>query len=114
MLTTFTLRSAATKLGYQRAPSDDGRYFSAYQKRFEAAGTTALIQFTGAAVPEVDVPCALCTLYFVRSTCGRADGTALPLARVPPVLASEAWNDYHALAAAGTSFDPLWQQKAKF
>jgi hypothetical protein len=114
MLTTFTLRSAATKLGYQRAPSDDGRYFSAYQKRFEAAGTTALIQFTGAAVPEVDVPCALCTLYFVRSTCGRADGTALPLARVPPVLASEAWNDYHALAATGTSFDPLWQQKAKF
>jgi hypothetical protein len=50
----------------------------------------------------------------MRAGGGRGSGKVLPLAKVPPVLLSEAWNDYQALAATGTGFDPQWERKAEF
>src|SRR5262249_15039924 len=112
MMNTFALRGAATKLGYQRGAGEDGGVFTVYQKRFEAAGVTAAVEFTGSMLPEQNVPCALRSLWFVRTGHGHIGYGAktLPLAKVPPVLMSETWNDYHALAAAGTGFDPQWEK----
>jgi hypothetical protein len=114
MTTTFALRGSAAKLGYQRGQGEDGGVFTVYQKRFESAGVTAVVEFTGSALPEQNVACALRTLSFMRAGGGRGSGKVLPLAKVPPVLLSEAWNDYQALAATGTGFDPQWERKAEF
>jgi hypothetical protein len=114
MTTTFALRGSAAKLGYQRGQGEDGGVFTVYQKRFESAGVTAVVEFTGSALPEQNVACALRTLIFMRAGGGRGSGKVLPLAKVPPVLLSEAWNDYQALAATGTGFDPQWERKAEF
>jgi hypothetical protein len=114
MTTTFALRGSATKLGYQRGPGEGGGVFTVYQKRFESAGVTAVVAFTGSALPEENVACALRGLSFMRTGGGRGGGKVVALAKVPPVLLSEAWNDYQALAATGTGFDPQWERKAAF
>jgi hypothetical protein len=111
MMNTFTLRGAAAKFGYQRSQNADGGYFVSYQKFFSGIDCSAFIQFSGTPLPENDVPCALMSLSFVRAIDTVRQRT-LPLSSIPPVLLSEAWNDFHAIAAAGSGFDPEWSKKA--
>jgi len=114
MLDTFTLRGAATKLGYQRGQSEDGGFVTTYQKSFPTADRVALIEFTGSRLPEDNNPCALIGLSFVRDGGGSARDKALALSAVPPVLLSETWHDLRAIAAAGAGFDPEWRKKVQW
>jgi hypothetical protein len=115
VLDTFTLRGAATKLGYQRGPGEDGGSFTIYKKAFPAAQCAAVIEFTGSQLPETNALCALLSLYFLPEGDGLARGTGrLALSAVPPVLLSEVRNDYWTVAAAGTGFDPDWRKKANW
>jgi hypothetical protein len=109
LIETFKLRGAATKLGYVRGQTQDGGWFYTYDKPFDALGLTAMLEFTGSGLLEENRPCALVALRFVRA--GRSSGE--PLGSLPPVLVSEAWADLHAIAAAGTGFDPEWEKKAQ-
>ena len=82
--------------------------FAVLRKSFPMAETDALIEFVGGQLANSAVPCALGGLRFVRG------GEPLPPPAVPPILLSEAWNDYHAIAAAGAGFDPDWQAKVRW
>ena len=107
---TFTFRGVATKLGYERGEALDGGYFNQYVKTFPSAGLAAVIEFSGNALPEENVPAAQIELRFVGMRNGRMTGRAVPLKEVPPVLLSECWNDYRDMVAKGT-FDPDWKSK---
>lgn len=107
MSDTYTLRAAFTRLGYVRAAPDEGTLFTEYTRDFMGAGLQVQIAFSGNTMPEDKHPAALKTLSFVRPTAR----SGVPLGQVPPVLLAEAYNDYHALAAACTGFDPDWQRK---
>jgi len=109
---TFRLRGAAAKFGYHRSQNADGGYSVSYQKVFSGIDCSALIGFTGAHLSENNVPCALQGLSFVRAI-DTARQKTLPLASMPSVLLSEAWNDFHAIAAAGSGFDPEWRKKTQ-
>jgi hypothetical protein len=108
---TFTIRGSATKLGYERGGSLDGGFFNEYRKSFQSAGLAAVIEFTGNSLPEQNVPAALISLKFERAAGpGRYSGVTR-LGDVPPVLLSECWNDYHAIAAKAV-YDPEWAKKS--
>jgi HEAT repeat protein len=102
---TFTIRGAAAKLGYERGAPLDGGFFNEYRKSFQSAGLTAVIEFTGNSLPESNVAAALIKLHF------QGQGNAVALGDVPPVLLSECWNDYHAMAAKA-AYDPDWEKKS--
>jgi HEAT repeat protein len=102
---TFTIRGAAAKLGYDRGAPLDGGFFNEYRKSFQSAGLTAVIEFTGNSLPEANVAAALIKLHF------QEQGSAVALGDVPPVLLSECWNDYHAMAAKA-AYDPEWEKKS--
>lgn len=105
----FNFRGAAAKLGYERGKPVDGGYFYEYRKTFQSVGLTAVISFTGNALPEQNVPVALKELSFAK-----AQGSGVvTLAEVPAVLLSECWNDYHWMATKG-SYDPEWEKKYSF
>lgn len=112
MIETFKLRGMATKLGYTRGTPEDGGWFFTYEKSFDALKLTAVIEFTGNGVPEENRPGALIALRFVRNRQRRGwgDGSGLALKEVPAILVSEVWNDFHAMAAAGSGFDPEWSK----
>ena len=115
MIEAFKLRGAATKLGYNRGAAEDGGVFMTYEKPFEALKTVAIIEFTGNSLPEENRPSALVALRFIRQkkTNGWMNWSAgMPLKDVPDVLLSEVWNDFHAIASAGTGFDAEWEKKA--
>jgi hypothetical protein len=110
IIDNMKLRSAVTKLGYDRGDVGDGGSFSEYVKRFEDAGLRALLGFTWSYVGENEQrPVALTKLTFEKL--GRGANKAMKLKDVPPVLLSEAWNDLHTVAAAGAGFDANWQKK---
>ena len=76
-----------------------------------------MLGFTGSFVPETERRAgALRELRFVRLRGGKVGwgATGLALGKVPAVLLSEAWNDLHAVAAAGTGFDAAWEKKAQW
>jgi hypothetical protein len=103
----YTLRSAFTKLGYQRGESESRGMFYAYKKAFNSAGLTVVMGFSGNALPEENLPAALTTLSFFP-----AGGHApIALDAVPVALLAEAWGDYHQAAAACTGFDVAWESK---
>jgi HEAT repeat protein len=108
----FTIRGAASKLGYERGPPLDGGYFNEYRKSFQSAGMDAVIEFTGNSLPEQNVPASIICLKFERRSQqpGRAGG-AVKLGDVPPVLLSECWNDYYAMADKGV-YDAEWEKKS--
>lgn len=112
MIETFKLRGIATKLGYTRGAPEDGGWFYTYEKSFDALKLTAVIEFTGNGVPEENRPGALIALRFVRNRQRRGwgDGSGLALKEIPAILVSEAWNDFHTMAAAGSGFDPEWNK----
>lgn len=112
MIETFKLRGAATKLGYTRGDAGDGGWFNEYVKPFDALGLVAVIGFTGSPLPEENQPGALTGLSFVTSRKGAWNWQGQPLKDIPKVLLSEAWNDFHEIAAAGTGFDAEWEKKA--
>lgn len=105
----FTIRGAATKLGYERGEALDGGFFAEYTKSFKAAGLTAVIEFSGNGLPEENVAAALKTLSFATKYQGYSI-QRVPLEKVPPVLLSECWNDYYDMAAKA-QFDPDWERK---
>ncbi|HJZ30325.1 MAG TPA: hypothetical protein VKF35_04430 [Hyphomicrobiaceae bacterium] len=74
------------------------------------------MEFSGSYVgANESFPCALVGLSFQRiAGQGRRVGKPLPLIELPPVLLSEAWGDLHAIAAAGSGFDPDWEKKRYF
>lgn len=114
LIEAFKLRGPATKLGYTRGSAQDGGVFTTYEKGFNSLNVTAVVEFTGNSLPEENRLTALLGLRFLRMRKGgglRFD-KPVPLKEVPAVLLSEAWNDLHAMAAAGTGYDPDWEKKA--
>lgn len=112
MMTTFKLRTAAKKAGYDRAPIGDGGGFDAYRKEFRSAQIWADLYFTGSYVAEEDLPAAIKYMQFTQMNDGGA-ARALTLAKVPPLLLSEVWNDLHEIAKSG-AFDEDWASKGLY
>ncbi|QPF82305.1 DUF4132 domain-containing protein [Bradyrhizobium genosp. L] len=113
VIEAFKLRSAAQKLGYERAQAEDGGWFTQYIKPFGGIAINAVIEFTGSPLPEENRAVALLAAKFVRARKGNRSGygTQLPLGEVPPVLLSEVWNDLHQIAASGSGFAEDWRNK---
>ena len=113
MIDAFTLRGAATKLGYERGEVLDAGGFCEYVKRYSGAGYAAAVEFTGSGVPEENIHCALKAMRFHKLRAdGKTMGQKVALETVPPVLLSECWNDLHRIAEAGSGYDADWQDKA--
>lgn len=104
----FTLRNLATKFGYQRGEMVDGPFFSTFTKRLNGLSLSVELEFSGMDMPGENKPVVLTELRFTRRM------EQLPLAQVPRVLLSECWHDLRAIAAAGTGYDPNWQEKVPF
>jgi hypothetical protein len=113
VIEAFKLRSAAQKLGYQRAPAEDGGWFTQYIKPFTGIGINAVIEFTGSPLPEENRMVALLETKFVRARKGQRSGYGTPVAlsAVPSVLLSEVWNDLHQIAGAGSGFAADWRNR---
>ncbi|MCL2091896.1 MAG: DUF4132 domain-containing protein [Micrococcales bacterium] len=101
---SFAIRSVATRRGYTRGLVEDAGWFCEYTKAFTSQNVVAVLEFTGAFVPEENITVATRSLSFRR---GRRQ---LPLGDVPGVLAAECYADYAALAALGP-YDPDWETK---
>ncbi len=112
MMTTFKLRAAAKKAGYDRAPIGDGGGFDAYRKEFRGAQIWADLYFTGSYVSEEDIPAAIKHMQFTQMN-DSGVSRALTLAKVPPLLLSEVWNDLHEIAKSG-AFDADWESKGLY
>ena len=113
IIEAFKLRSAAQKLGYERAQAEDGGWFTQYIKPFAGVAINAVIEFTGSPLPEENRAVALVAAKFVRARKGQRSSYGLQLAlnEVPPVLLSEVWNDLHQIAATGSGFAADWRNK---
>jgi hypothetical protein len=113
IIEAFKLRSAAQKLGYERAQAEDGGWFTQYIKPFTGIGINAVIEFTGSPLPEENRAVALLEAKFVRARKGQRSGYGpqIALNEVPPVLLSEVWNDLHQIAGAGSGFAADWRNK---
>lgn len=107
---TFTVRGFASKLGYDRGEAMDGGYFNEYRKSFGSAGQVAVIEFSGNCLPEENVPAALVSLHFEKLTGNNRSGGISKLSDVPPVLLSECWNDYYAMASKA-NYEKDWLKK---
>lgn len=113
MIDNLKLQSVTSKLGYDKGEASDGGGYYEYVKRFDGVGLRAVIEFSGSYMgANESFPCALHGLKF-EPIPGQRYRTvkALRIGDVPPVLLSEAWGEYHAVAAAGTGFDPEWEKK---
>jgi len=109
LIDSFALRGRATKLGWARGETEDGGRFSTYERRFTALGLRAIVEFSGAELPEKNVPVALIGLLFAPIAGDFARGLAL--SAIPPVLLSECHHDIAAMAASGSGYDEDWQDK---
>lgn len=105
----FTIRGAASRLGYDRGEALDGGFFCEYVKPFKSANILAVIEFSGNGLPEENVAAAMKALHFTTSY-SSYNVQKMRLKDVPPVLLSECWNDYREMAAKG-QFDPDWEKK---
>lgn len=116
MISSFKLRSKATKLGYTRGAAEDGGCFFTYSKQFGALELEATIEFTGSYLPEQDIATALKSIYFTRlqkeSNSYSWNQNFMPLGKIPAVLLSECYNDLKQIAAEGSGFDADWEKKA--
>jgi len=102
LTTTAKLRTAAGRYHYQQGEVDQRGNFDHYFKPFEAAGLAAVVRFSGSHPPEQDGACDGLNLHFQRFQSGKlCGGSPLALSDIPVILLSEAWNDYHDLAASG-------------
>ncbi len=108
---TFALRGAASKLGYERGQAEDGGWFYLYHKSFNGVGLKATVEFTGSYLPEENIKAAFISLSFEKA--GGRYGQKVKLSQVPPVLLSECWNDFHAMADKAT-YDPNWEKTTQW
>ncbi len=112
VLEAFALRGRAGKLGYTRGATGDGGWFHEYEKRFPTLGMTAMVEFSGNALPEENRTVALVALKFRKDL--PSGGAVLRLGDVPAVLLSEAYDDMRLMAGDGTGFDPEWEKKVGY
>ena len=110
LMDAFNLRTRAGKLGYMRGPINDGPSFDTYVKHFPTLNLRVDLEFSGSAMPEVNVKIALLALRFLRVTSGSDQVQILPLSEVPAVLLAECHFDLKTLAAEGV-VAPDWQAK---
>ncbi|AOR62972.1 DUF4132 domain-containing protein [Pectobacterium wasabiae] len=108
---TFTLRGVLTKIGYQRAPAEDGGSFSHYYKHFSSLDLYVNIGFSGSYVPEENIPAVLFDLSFEKNQQNYWDRNNLALQDVPPILLAESYADYLKVAQACSGFDADWENK---
>ncbi len=113
MTSTFKLRTAAKKAGYERGPIEDAGGFRVYRKEFRSAGIWADLHFTGSSVPEDDFATAVEYVQFSLIGANGFGGGVLQLGQVPKLLLSEVWNDLHEIAKTG-AFDADWRKKSYF
>ena len=114
LIETFKLRTIAPRLGYTRGAAKDGGWFNTYEKRFAGLQLVTIIEFSGNTLPEENRLSALVALRIARMGQNSLNWKQhVPLKSVPPVLLSEAWNDFHRMAAAGSGFDPAWEKKVQ-
>ena len=119
LISAFTLRGKATKLGYTRGEAEDAGWFYTYKKDFPELELQALIEFSGNFLPEEERTVALQTLYFYRQSKKQESaysryGSKVHLGEVPAVLLVECWNDIRAIAAEGSGYDPEWEKKTEY
>ncbi len=119
LLEAFQLRGQALKLGYLRAPAEDGGWFYSYRKPFPTLELEAIVEFTGNYLPEENRTVALRSLSFDRTSEEEEgvdlwDRQGLRLGDIPPVLLGECWNDLRTLAALGPGYDPEWEKKTEY
>ncbi len=114
MSDTFPLRSAFTKLGYQRAATEDGGFFDCYVKAYSAVGIKVRIEFSGNTLPEENIPAALKTLSFETENAKSWNERFMPPQNVPPLLLAEAHADYLSIAQRGSGFASDWETKVRF
>ncbi|MFJ3405285.1 DUF4132 domain-containing protein [Promicromonospora sp. NPDC090134] len=107
---SFSIRGRATKLGYRRAASEDGGWFDAYTKAYPRLGVTVEISFTGAYLPEENIPAAVTSLTFHGAQSW--DG-GQKIEDLPAALVAVSYQEYVTVAQAG-SFDPDWVRKSRF
>ncbi len=107
---SFSIRGRATKLGYQRAASEDGGWFDAYTKEYPGLGVTAYIWFTGAYLPEENIPAAVTELTFQGAESWNG---GRKIEDLPAALVAVSYQEYATVARAG-SFDPDWAKKTRF
>lgn len=112
MIETFRLRTIATKLGYQRGPSEDGGWFMTYHRVLREAKLVAEIEFTGSMLPEENIAAALISLQFRELREDGRFGAQVSFDKVPDVLLAETWRDYRDMAEHGSGFDADWQKKS--
>lgn len=109
----FTLRSEASRAGYERGDALDGGGFDCYTRHFGGVGIVAVLEFSGNHVAQENIPVALKTLFFERLPAGQSRGYGsnqkLRLDKLPPVLLAECWADLHRIAKKA-SFDPAWER----
>lgn len=110
---SFTVRGRATKLGYARSQAEDAGWFTGYAKAYPSVGITAVIEFTGAFLPEENIAAAITDLVFRRTTRAYGQSAEARLADLPPVLVAESYRDYLTVAAGG-SFDADWEKKSQW
>ncbi|GKX44397.1 hypothetical protein SOASR015_34310 [Pectobacterium carotovorum subsp. carotovorum] len=108
---TFTLRGVLTKMGYQRAPAEDGGSFSHYYKHFSSLDLYVNIGFSGSYVPEENIPAVLFDLSFEKNQQNYWDRNNLTLRDVPPILLAESYADYLKVAQACSGYDADWESK---
>lgn len=114
LIETFTLRGAATKLGYTRGPAEDGGWFHVYEKRFPTLGLVAVIEFTGNPLPEENRTAALLNLSFSSTSDQGWQRGQIELSKVPKILLSECYNDIRLIAASGIGYDADWEKKSGY
>ncbi|AYG99605.1 DUF4132 domain-containing protein [Pectobacterium parmentieri] len=108
---TFTLRGVLTKMGYQRAPAEDGGSFGHYYKHFSSLDLYVNIGFSGSYVPEENIPAVLFDLSFEKNQQNYWDRNNLALQDVPPILLAESYADYLKVAQACSGYDADWESK---
>ncbi|MFJ5374703.1 DUF4132 domain-containing protein [Pectobacterium versatile] len=108
---TFTLRGVLTKMGYQRAPAEDGGSFNHYYKHFSSLNVYVNIGFSGSYVPEENIPAVLFDLSFEKNQQNYWDRNNLALQDVPPILLAESYADYLKVAEACSGYDADWESK---
>jgi hypothetical protein len=114
VLTGYTLRNQAKKLGYFRGEAVDGLQFFHYYKPYPGLRIEVHLEFSGNEIPESDELVALERMVFQETPDPGSVGrpfTRLPLAEVPPILLLESFRDLREVAGAGEGFDPGWEQR---
>ena len=100
--------SRLKKYGYQMGPKEDDSYFYTWVKQLENLDVDVVIQFSGCQHFMQDEKVALRNLHFTkhyRTEVYHGRKVKLPLARVPPVLLSEAYSQFKEVAK-NTDLDP--------